>query len=131
MEKKTPGRTRIIGLRLTMEEYRRLEAKRQKSTCRKLSDYVRKILFDKPVTTLYRNQSLDEMMAEASRLRSELNSLAGNFNQAVKKLHGLHQIGESGDWLAAYESERQLLLGKVEEIKNHIQKMAQQWLSHP
>lgn len=108
-----------------------MEKKWQESTCRKLSDFVRKTLFGKPVTTLYRNQSMDEMMAEAGRLRGELNSLANNFNQAVKRLHGLQQIAEFRSWLMACEVEKQLLLGKVDEIKNHIQKMAQQWLSNP
>ena len=33
----------------------------------------------------YRNQSLDDFMTEMMQLRSELNSIGNNFNQAVKK----------------------------------------------
>ncbi|MCU0352938.1 MAG: plasmid mobilization relaxosome protein MobC [Cytophagales bacterium] len=128
MKAKQPNRSRLIGLRLTPEEYEKLEKKWRASTCRKLSDYVRKGLFEKPITTLYRNRSLDELIAEASRLRSELNGIASNFNQAVKKLHTLQQIAEFRTWILTCEVEKKLLLDKIDQIKDHIRKIAEQWL---
>ena len=85
-------------------------------------------MLGKPVTSTYRNQSLDDFMAEAMRLRNELNGIGNNFNQAVKKLHTLHQISEFRSWIITYELEKQTVLNKVEEIKNHIQKIAEKWL---
>jgi len=67
-------------------------------------------------------------MAEAIRLRNELNGIGNNFNQAVKKLHTLYQIREFRNWLITYELERKILLNKVDEIKNNIQKIAEKWL---
>lgn len=128
MEVKNLSRSRIIGLRLTVKEYEQLEKKWKASTCRKLSDYVRRRIFEKPIVTTYRNQSLDDLMAEAIKLRNELNSIGNNFNQAVKKLHTLHQIAEFRSWLITYEMEKQILLNKVDEIKNHIKKMGEKWL---
>ena len=92
--KKNLNRSRIVGLRFTLKEYEQIEKKWKASTCRKLSDYVRRKLFEKPIITTYRNQSLDDFMAEMIQLRSELNSIGNNFNQAVKKLHTLQQIGD-------------------------------------
>ena len=94
MERENSKRTRIVGLRFTPEEYAKIERKWKTSTCRKLSDYIRKHLFNKPITTNYRNQSLDDFMAEMMRLRGELNAIGNNFNQAVKKLHTLNQISD-------------------------------------
>lgn len=128
MEKKNLNRTRIIGLRLTLKEYEQIEKKWKSSTCRKLSDYVRRSIFEKPIVTTYRNQSLDDFMAEAIKLRNELNGLGNNFNQAVKKLHTLHQINEFRNWLISYELEKTILLNKVDEIKKHIQKIGEKWL---
>jgi hypothetical protein len=128
MEEKNANRSRIIGLRLTPKEYEQIEKKWKASTCRKLSDYVRRSLFEKTIVTTYRNQSLDDFMAEVIRLRGELNCVGNNFNQAVKKLHTLHQIAEFRGWIHTYELEKQTLLNKVEEIKNHIQKIAVEWL---
>jgi len=87
-----------------------------------------KILLDKPITATYRNQSLDDFMTEMMWLRSELNSIGNNFNQAVRKLHTLQQIAEFKAWLITNELEKQTLLNKVDEIKNRINKIADQWL---
>ncbi|MEJ7680249.1 MAG: plasmid mobilization relaxosome protein MobC [Segetibacter sp.] len=105
-----------------------MEKKWKASTCRKLSDYGRRSLFEKPIVTTYRNQSLDDLMAEAMKLRNELNGIGNNFNQAVKRLHTLYQIAELRSWIITYELERKTLLNKIDEIKNHIQKVAEKWL---
>jgi hypothetical protein len=128
MEKENANRTRIIGLRLTPGEYAKIEKKWRASTCRKLSEYVRRSLFEKPIVTTYRNRSLDDFMAEMIRLRGELNAVGNNFNQAVKKLHTLHQISEFKSWLITYEVEKKTLFNKVDEVKNHIRKMSETWL---
>ena len=65
-------------------------------------------------------------MAEMMQLRSELNSIGNNFNQAVNKLHSLSQIPEFKHWLITYEIEIQALLNKIDEIKNRINKIADQ-----
>ena len=128
MEKENSNRTRIVGLRFTPQEYAKLERKWKATTCRKLSDYIRKYLFNKTITTHYRNQSLDELMSEMIRLRGELHAIGNNFNQAVKKLHTLQQIPEFKSWIITSELDRKSLLNKVEEIKNSIQKIAEKWL---
>lgn len=128
MEAENSNRTRIIGLRLTPEEYTQIERKWKASTCRKLSDYVRKHLFDKSIVTTYRNQSLDDFMEETIVLRNELNAIGNNINQAVKKLHTLQQIPEFRIWIISYDLDKKILFNKVEEIKQHIQKITDKWL---
>lgn len=128
MERENSNRTRIVGLRFTPEEYKKIERRWKASTCRKLSDYIRKHLFDRPITTNYRNQSLDEFMSEIMRLRAELNAIGNNFNQAVKKLHTLNQIPEFKVWIISAELDKKNLLEKVEEIKEYIQKISVKWL---
>lgn len=128
MEKENSNRTRIVGLRFTPAEYARIERKWKATTCRKLSEYIRKYLFDKPITTNYRNQSLDEFMFEIIRLRTELKALGNNFNQAVKKLHKLQQIPEFKTWIINHELERRILFNKVEEINKYIEKISRKWL---
>ena len=128
MEEQKSGRSRIIGLRLTPAEYNKIEKKWKASTCRKLSEYVRDLLFGKPIVTTYRNQSMDDFMTEAARLKKELNAIGNNFNQIVKKLHTLQNIPEFRNWLMAYEVEKNILFNKVDEVKNFLQKMAESWL---
>ena len=126
--KEQNNRTKWLHLRLTPDEYQKIMKEFNKSTCRKLSDYTRKNILQKPIVNTYRNQSLDDFMAEMIRMRGELNAVGNNFNQAVKKLHMLQQIAEFKHWLITYELEKKILFNKVDEIKKHIQKFAELWL---
>lgn len=128
MERKNSNRTRKISLRLTPKEYAIIERKWKASTCRKLSDYVRRNLFDKPVVTTYRNRSQDDVLTELTRLRSELNAVGNNFNQAVKRLQTLHQIPEFRSWLITWELEKKILFNKMDEVKNNVKKILEVWL---
>ncbi|KIA82525.1 mobilization protein [Flavobacterium sp. AED] len=128
MERENSSRTRIVGLRFTPEEYAKIERKWKASTCRKLSDYIRKHLFNKPINTNYRNQSLDDMTCEMTLLYKQLNAIGNNFNQAVKKLHTLDQIPEFKVWIISSEQDKKILLNKVDEIKICIQKISEKWL---
>ena len=128
MGRENSNRTRIIGLRLTPAEYAKIERKWKASTCRKLSDYVRRNLFDKPVVTTYRNRSQDDTLTELTKLRNELNALGNNFNQAVKRLHTLQQIPEFRNWLVNWEVERKILFNKMDEVKNNVRKILEAWL---
>jgi hypothetical protein len=128
MEEKNNNRTKWIHLRLTTDEYQKICKKFNQSTCRKLSDYLRHILFDKPIKTTYRNQSLDDMTSEMMLLYKELNAIGNNFNQVVKKLHTLQQIPEFRNWIISYELDKKILFNKIEETKKYVQKMAEKWL---
>ena len=77
----------IIQIRLTPKEYEQIKEEVESQYMpKKLSDYVRRSIFEKPIVTTFRNQSLDDFMTEAIRLRNELNGIGNNFNQAVKKI---------------------------------------------
>jgi hypothetical protein len=76
---------RIIGLRLSPKEYEQIEKQFSNSTARKMSDYVRHVLFDKPITVYQRNKSLDDFMAEMILLRNELNRIGNKLQSGCKK----------------------------------------------
>jgi hypothetical protein len=128
MEQVNTNRSRIIGLRLTMTEFGEVKKKWKASNCRKLSDYVRRLIFGKPLVSSYRNKSLDELMAELMLLRKELNAIGNNFNQAVHRLHTLDHLPQMKLWLERFERDKNVLFDKMEEINNTIQKMGKQWL---
>lgn len=122
------NKSRWLHIRLKPEEYHAIHKKFTATTCRKLSEYARRVLLDKVVTVNQRNQSLDDCMTEMMRLRNELNGIGNNFNQLVKKLHTLQQIEEFRTWIVLNENARQMLLKKVEEIKQKINSISDQWL---
>ena len=122
------NRTRLVGLRLTDAEYDRIATQWQQSTCRKLSEYIRDRLFNRPIITQYRNQSMDDAMAELMQIRTEINHIGHNFNQAVKKLHLLQQIPEFKSWLVANEPIIASLQHQIQKIDSSVQQMGTQWL---
>lgn len=128
MEKENKNRTRWLHLRLTIAEYEILQKQFSKSTCRKLSEYARKNLLQKPVVLKYRNESLDEVMGELILTRKHLNAVGNNFNQAVKKLHTLTQIPEFKHWITVYELEEKVVYNAIDSIKKNIENLSQKWL---
>lgn len=117
-----------LHIRLKEEDYNKIKSRFSKSTCRKLSDYARRVLLDKVITINQRNQSLDDFMTEMIKLRNELNAIGNNVNQSVKKLHTLSQLPDFKSWLLLNENNQKILLEKVEEIKLKINQFSDKWL---
>jgi predicted metalloprotease with PDZ domain len=89
MKEEKINRSELLQVRLTPKESEKINNKFSNSTSRNLSDFVRKILLDKPITVKTRNQSLDDFMKEMIALRNALNAIGNNYNQVVKRLHSL------------------------------------------
>ncbi len=128
MKEEKSNKTRHVIFRLTPKEYANLEAKRSRTTCRKLSEFLRLLIFNRPVTVIERNGSQDQMIGELSELREELNRLGNNFNQATKRLNAVNQISEFRNWIASYEAEKTFLFSILEKIKSQTDKLADRWL---
>ena len=128
MKKDKNNRTKMLNVRLTPEEFQQLLRKVQRTTCRKTSEYARKILLSEPVVINHRNQSFDETMVELTRLRRELTAAGNNLNQAVKRLHALSQIADFRSWLDAYENDKNQFIELVKEINIYISKASKIWL---
>lgn len=128
MERENSNRSRRITLRLTEQEYAKIESQFKASTCRKLSDYIRKHLFSRPITSKYRNQSLDELMEETVVLSSELRSIGNNINQIARKVNTLKMIPDFKGHLYLFEVQRKKLFDKMDEVSSHTQKISERWL---
>jgi glutaminase len=128
MKEEKINRGKLLQVRLTPKELEKIHNKFSGSTCRKMSDYVRKVLLDKTITVNQRNQSLDDFMAEMTVLRKELNAIGSNYNQLIKRLHSFQNISEIKTWLLLNESTKQILVNKIAEIKSKINQLNNQWL---
>ena len=116
-----------ISFRVKPDEYDQIHAHYNTTTCRKLSDYARKVLLQKPVVVKYRNESADAFLADMLKLKKDLNGVANNFNQAVHKLHTLDHISEFRKWIMMYESTKLSVDKKIDEIKQRMDQIHKQW----
>jgi hypothetical protein len=128
MTEEKKNRTRWLHLRLSEQEYEVLQQYFADSVCPKMSDFARKNLLRKPIVLKCRNASLDELMTEMVKLRTELNSIGNNLNQAAKKLHTLSQISEFKVWILSFETDKKMLFTSINAIKNTILNVAEKWL---
>ncbi|WP_439558247.1 plasmid mobilization protein [Dyadobacter sp.] len=128
MEKTEESRNKWLHIRLTAKESEIIRRKVQRTTCRKISDYARKIILSEPITINYRNESLDSLMNTLIELRRELSAIGNNFNQVVKRLQTLSQISEYRSWLDEYEQDKNTVLKMIETIQSEISKAAKTWL---
>ena len=118
----------MIMIRMNQLEYERLLVLRKRTTEKKNSTYIRKVVLLEPVTVIYRNGSADDFLEEMLHLKRELQAIGNNFNQAVHKLHTLDKIPEFRVWVTVYEKTRQDVLSVTGKLCTEIQKWSDQWL---
>ena len=128
METENNNRKKRIYVRLTDKEFSTLENRLKATTCNKLSDYVRRCLFDKPITTITRDAATDDLIVKMSQLNYELNAIGSNFNQLVKKINASFQTTSFSNALSLVTMQRDAIEKKLEEVKNELQKVAEKWL---
>lgn len=121
---KTP---QYISFRVKEEEYRQIHGSYKATTCRKLSQYARQVLLKKPVVILVRNKSADDFLTDMLKVKKELSAIGNNLNQAVHKLHTLDQLPDFRSWILMYDSTRQSVEKKVEEILVRMEQIYNQW----
>ena len=120
--------TRKVTVRFKPEEYNKVTISFKATTKKKLSEYIRYVLLEKPVTVYTRDQSVDELMAELVRLRIELSAIGSNFNQLVKRLHTASHFQEIKSLVLRCENDQEKFLEKTNEINLKIAEMSVKWL---
>ena len=116
-----------LTVRLNEDEEKKLNKFFRRTTSGSLSEYARDVLLKEPVNVTYRNQSADEFLAEMILLKKELNAIGNNFNQSVHKLHTLDHVPEIKAWAILNESSKKVFIKKVDEIKEKMNQIYQQW----
>jgi hypothetical protein len=85
---------RFLSVRLTSEELEEVYQLSKTSTCRSLTEYVKKVLTKKPVTVKVRNQSQDDLLETMIGIKSRLDQLAEQTHDKneVEQLRGIAEV---------------------------------------
>jgi hypothetical protein len=121
-------RNLVLKVRINAVEKTQLKKLQKKSTERSLSNYVRKVALQKPVTITYRNQSADDFLKDMLDLRKQLNGIGNNFNQAVHKLHTLDRIPDFREWIREQQAAQKQIVQSIETIRLRMNQLYEQWL---
>jgi len=117
MRKSKDNRVNWLNIRISQKEYDLLQGWVQKSTCRKVSQLARNILFRRPLRVYYRNASADDFLQVALELVKELNSIGNNLNQAVKGLHSFRTDRELSAHLFSLELQGKMIHDRMAEMR--------------
>jgi len=128
MGRKNEGRSHAIGFKLTDEEFDLVETGWKKSNIIHLSEYLRRVLLEKPITFYTRNQSLDELMGELILLRRELNTIRTNLDEAILRLQASAHLTEVQYRLDQLERVQSQLVSHLADIKMKINSISLLWL---
>lgn len=128
MEKNKKIRDKWLHVRLNVEEYDQLSNQFQQTSERKLSAYSRKILLGKPMIKEVRNASLQEVLATLIKLQNDLNGIANNYNQMVKKLHTTGTDLGVRLWVRSCEKQWDLMVRHINEVSLYVSKTGEKWL---
>lgn len=118
----------MVVVRMNEQEFKQLQKFQKQTTEKNTGCYLRKVALQKPVTVKYRNESADDFLLDMLGLKKELQAIGNNVNQAVHKLHILDKIPEFRIWVLQYDGLQKRLISKVDEIKNRMNQLYEQWL---
>lgn len=120
-------RDKWLTVRLNPEEYDQLQRLFKNTTCRQMSDYVRRVILGRPVNVKYRNASVDDFLTDMLTMKKELNALGNNFNQTVHKLHTLDHVPDIRQWAIRNEQEKVILFEKIDTILKRVNELYKLW----
>jgi hypothetical protein len=124
MEKEKTIRKKFITIRVNREEEDKINTFVKQTTARSVSEYARDVLLKMPVTFYTRNKTRDEILTVLIALQKDLNGIANNFNQAIKKLHLSRHDEEILLWVKLYETLAEKTMSKVEVIRKEMIKLS-------
>lgn len=118
-----------IQSRLTKTEFNRLnDLLETAANVKTMSELVRRVLNNRPITIYTRDKSLDETVSEITKLRKELNKIGSNFNQTVKVLNTY----QGSIILPIQVEEIKKAIKEVTEVNAelllHFEKVGKKWL---
>jgi len=73
-----------LNIRLSEQEWKKIQHHASNTTCRNVSEYCRKVLLNKPVKVFYRNQSFDDFEEELVRILPILNTYGEDLHQLIR-----------------------------------------------
>jgi len=127
MAKQEDKRIRWKNLRFKPDEYALLEGRFKKTRFRKLSEYMRSVLLEKPITVNYRDKAMDEVLEELVLLRKELNAIGNNLNQAMHSINSAHGNADSKLWMNLVSVANNKVEPAIAQIKERMNQYADIW----
>jgi hypothetical protein len=127
MENEDENRLKRVTTRFKVDEFKLIDNRFKKTRFRKLSEYIRSVLLEKPVTVMYRDKSMDDVLEELILLRKELNAIGNNLNQTVRNINSAHGGADTRLWINLLGIINSKLEPSINQIKDRMNNYAELW----
>jgi len=121
------NRKKWLHVRLTEAEYNRIQKAFSGTVHQRISDYTRAMLLRKPIIGVYQNTVIKEIVMELSALKKDIQGIAHNYNQTVRKLNAIGSL-EAKKMLPELESEHESVLKSLAVLEQYLHQTAEKWL---
>lgn len=119
---------KIIGVRVSVDFYNRLEEKRKKTNCQTVSEFARAILYKEKIMFYYTDASLNAVAVEIAAVRKELNQIGNNINQITKTFHQASSSEQRILHATRVADTYRTMDEKVEKLMIMISEVSKKWL---
>jgi MobC-like protein len=109
----------------TYDRFRRILAQNPKND---MSRLVRSILINKPVRVFTRDLTLDNLMEELTRLRTELKHIGININQMTKKFNSYPDPQRKAFYAKLAFQEHLAVQPRIDRLLDIITHLSKKWL---
>lgn len=117
-----------IIVRLTENQFKKLDKIRKESDIKTIGEVVRKILTNRPIKLLHKDISMNQPMEEMALIRKEIKSIGVNINQQTHRFH-ISQSDTERSFHAIKTSETyKSMEPKIDRLLSIISKLAEKWL---
>src|SRR5690606_36229136 len=120
--------TNPIVIRVTQEEFSKLEKIRKESDCRSIGEVVRKTLSKQRITYLHRDVSMNGPMEELALIRKEIKAIGVNINQQTHRFHTSQNEAERAFFALKTASTYKQMEPKIDALLAVVSKLAEKWL---
>lgn len=118
----------LVWTRINTAHYERLQKLLAQSHHKTMSELLRNMICNLKVTILTRDESIDVVMEEITRIRTALNGIGNNINQATRQIH--QTADKSKVMMIGMELKEEVRLVEVQlkELFPMMSKLARKWL---
>lgn len=117
-----------IIVRLTENQFSKLDKIRMESDIKTIGEIVRKILTNRPIKLHHKDITMNQPMEELALIRKEIKSIGVNINQQTHRFH-ISQTDTERSFHAIKTSETyRTMEPKIDRLLVIISKLAEKWL---
>ena len=119
----------VVTIRIGDEKFNELKRLLQGNPQNDMSRLLRDILHNRPITVFTKDKTLDNVMEELAKLRSEIRAIGVNINQITRLFNTYPEPQRKALFAKMAFKEHQAIEPKIAELLDIVSKLAKRWLS--